>query len=174
MISLYEISVVNYIRVLESSIATLKKSESYFNESGQSLDDIIAMKLAPDMLPFALQIHSIRHHSLHAVQGVLNGEFGPPSGLAELDYAGLVSQLEETVSALKVFKEEEVNACEGQVVTFKMGKMAIPFTAENFLQSFSLPNLYFHASTAYAMLRIKGAPLGKMDFMGGMRIGLPE
>ena len=55
-----------------------------------------------------------------------------------------------------------------------MGEMEIPFTAENFVMSFSLPNLYFHAATLYDMLRIQGVPIGKTDFLGPMAMGLPQ
>jgi len=48
--------------------------------------------------------------------------------------------------------------------------MRQPFTAEGFLLSFSLPNFYFHATTAYDILRAKGVPLGKGDFMGALRL----
>jgi uncharacterized protein len=63
-----------------------------------------------------------------------------------------------------------VNALEGKDVTFKVRDMTMPFTAEDFLLSFSLPNFYFHATTAYDILRLKGVPLGKRDFMGRMRL----
>jgi uncharacterized protein len=46
----------------------------------------------------------------------------------------------------------------------------MPFTAEGFLLSFSLPNFYFHATTAYAILRMKGVPIGKRDYIGQMRL----
>jgi hypothetical protein len=55
--------------------------------------------------------------------------------------------------------------------TFQMGDFKMLFTAANFVLSFSLPNLFFHATTAYDMLRMKGAPLGKIDFLGQLRIG---
>jgi hypothetical protein len=53
-----------------------------------------------------------------------------------------------------------------------MGKTELPFTAANFLLSFSLPNFYFHATTGYDLLRAKGVNLGKMDFLGKMRMGI--
>ena len=59
---------------------------------------------------------------------------------------------------------------EGGTILFKVGDFEMPFTAENFILSFSLPNLYFHATTAYDILRMAGAPLGKMDFLGQMRM----
>ena len=62
-----------------------------------------------------------------------------------------------------------MNDLEGKDVTFKIGEFKLPFTAEGFLMSFSLPNFYFHSATAYDILRNKGVPLGKRDFMGKMR-----
>ncbi|MEI7573882.1 MAG: DUF1993 family protein, partial [Phenylobacterium sp.] len=61
-------------------------------------------------------------------------------------------------------------ALEGREVIFRIGQSQIPFTAEGFLMSFSLPNLHFHAATAYDILRQKGAPLGKRDYLGAMKI----
>jgi hypothetical protein len=72
--------------------------------------------------------------------------------------------------ALEKAKPDEVNSCEGKDVIFSVGDRKIPFTAEGFLQSFSLPNFYFHATTAYDILRNKGVPLGKRDFLGKMKL----
>ena len=64
----------------------------------------------------------------------------------------------------------EVDAFLGRDMRFAFGERQMNFTAENFLLSFSLPNFYFHAATAYDILRSKGLPLGKRDFMGRVRI----
>jgi hypothetical protein len=72
--------------------------------------------------------------------------------------------------ALQKVKPDEVNGCEGKDVLFQVGELKLPFTAEGFLLSFSLPNFYFHATTAYDILRTKGVPVGKRDFMGKMRL----
>jgi len=53
---------------------------------------------------------------------------------------------------------------------FQMRDMKMPFTAENFLLSFSQPNFYFHAATLYGILRNKGLSLGKRDFLGMPRL----
>ena len=58
----------------------------------------------------------------------------------------------------------------GKDVVFEVRDMKLPFTTEGFLLSFSLPNFYFHAATAYDILRTKGVPLGKRDFLGKMRL----
>ena len=65
---------------------------------------------------------------------------------------------------------DEINALEGKDVLFQFGDMKMPFTAEGFLLSFSVPNLHFHATTAYDILRMKGVPLGKRDYMGRPRM----
>ena len=64
----------------------------------------------------------------------------------------------------------DVDALVGRDVIFKLGERALPFTAEGFLMSFSLPNFFFHATTAYDILRHKGVPLGKRDFMGRLKM----
>jgi len=56
-------------------------------------------------------------------------------------------------------------------MVFKLGKNELPFTNQNFLLSFSLPNFYFHATTTYDILRMLGVPLGKMDFLGQIKVG---
>ena len=67
-------------------------------------------------------------------------------------------------------KAEQVNEWEGKDVVFKLGEMSMPFTAEGFLFSFSKPNLYFHATTTYNILRMKAVPLGKRDFLGALQL----
>jgi hypothetical protein len=71
---------------------------------------------------------------------------------------------------LTALRPEAVNALLGHDVTFRVGERALPFTAEGFLMSFSLPNFFFHATTAYDILRHKGAPLGKRDFLGRLKL----
>jgi len=62
-----------------------------------------------------------------------------------------------------------IDALQGKDMTFQLPNMKIPFTAENFLLSFSQPNFYFHAATTYDILRWKGIPIGKRDYMGRTR-----
>ena len=69
------------------------------------------------------------------------------------------------------FHCDQVVPLEINYISFKLlGDHKLPFTAEGFLMSFSLPNFYFHATTAYDILRTNGVPLGKRDFMGRMKM----
>ena len=80
--------------------------------------------------------------------------------------------LVDVKTQLAAVDKDDINGLAGKQVIFKFGGNDIPFTAENFVQSFALPNLQFHAATAYDILRAQGVPLGKADFLGRMRIGV--
>ena len=127
-------------------------------------------RLAPDMLPLRFQVVSVAHHSRGAMEAVKNGVFLPPTGKPDLDYGALQSLLVEARNELSALTPEAVNVLVGRDVVFKFGERALPFTAEGFLMSFSLPNFFFHASTAYDILRHSGAPIGKRDFMGKLNL----
>jgi len=121
-------------------------------------------------LPFRFQVIAVAHHSLGAIQGAQAGVFKPPAGPMDQDYAGLQKLIADTRASLAKVTRESVEALQGKDVVFELGKNKLPFTAEGFLMSFSMPNLHFHATTAYDILRIKGVPLGKRDYMGPLRM----
>ena len=122
------------------------------------------------MLPLAFQIASVAHHSIGAIEGVKAGVSGPPGAMAATTYADLQKIIADAQTALRALTPDEVNGLAGKDVVFEMGAMKLPFTAEGYLLSFSLPNFYFHASTAYDILRANGVPLGKRYFLGAMKM----
>ena len=154
-ISLYDISVASYLQTLGAVEGFLQKGLDHFTEAKTDPNDIVGVRLYDDMLPFAFQIVSVQHHSLHAIEGCKAGVFGPPGAMGELTYADLQKMVADTIAALKAMTPAEINALEGKDVAFKMGSMVAPFTAENFILSFSMPNFFFHATTAYDILRMK-------------------
>lgn len=167
--SLYNATVLTYRQILGSTINFLNKGKAHLEESGVGLTEILNAQLIEDMLPFRFQVLSVAHHSLGALKGVQNGEFGPPTP-TELDYAGLVNLVENSLAGVDAYSEEEVNSWIGKSVVFRMGGMEIPFKAEGFLMSFSLPNFYFHATTTYDILRMQGVQIGKRDFLGQLQL----
>jgi hypothetical protein len=167
---LYDATVANFLQILAAVDGFLDKSLTHFREKGIDLAEIVEARLVPDMLPFRFQIASVAHHSRGAMEAAKNGVFSPSSGKPDLDYAALQALVTEARKELSVLTPEAVNALVGNDVTFKFGERALPFTAEGFLMSFSLPNFFFHATTAYDILRHKGAPLGKRDFIGRLKL----
>lgn len=168
--SLYDATVANHLQILGAVGSFLDKSLAHFREKGIDPAEVVETRLAPDMLPLRFQIVSVAHHSRGAMEAAKNGVFVPPSGKPDLDYAALRALVAEARNELAALTPEAVNALIGREVTFKIGDRVLPFTAEGFLMSFSLPNFFFHATTTYAILRHKGAPLGKRDFMGRLNL----
>ena len=168
--SLYDATVANYLQILDAVGGYLGKSLTHFREKGVDLAQVVDARLAPDMLPLRFQIVSVAHHSRGAMEAAKTGVFTPPSAKPDLDYAALQSLVTEARNEVSVLTPEVVNALVGRDVTFKVGDRALPFTAEGFLMSFSLPNFFFHAATAYDILRHSGAPLGKRDFIGKLKL----
>lgn len=169
-VSLYELSVTNYLQTLGAVEGFVGKGLSHFNDNKVDANEIADVRLAPDMLPLRFQIHSVVHHSLGAIRGVQSGVFAPPGPVPALDFAGLQKEVTEAREELQKLKPDDVNGLAGKDMVFQIRDNKLPFTAEGFLLSFSLPNFYFHATTAYDILRSKGVPLGKRDFLGRMRM----
>jgi hypothetical protein len=171
-ISFYDASVGSYLQVLSGVAGVLDKGASHAAEADLDLQKIVMTRLRDDMMPFQFQIVSVAHHSFGAMQGLQEGSFRPPSFDLDKDYAGLQSLVAEALDGLAGLNETDVEALAEKSMVFKIGKTELPFTNKNFLLSFSLPNVYFHATTTYDILRMLGVPLGKMDFMGPMKVGV--
>ena len=169
-ISLYDASVACYLQTLGAVAALLDKGATHCAANDMALNDIVEARLHPDMLPFRFQIVSVAHHSLGAMKGVEAGTFAPPAYAPDLDYAALQKLVAEALEGLQAYSRGAVEGFEGKDVVFQVGERKVPFTAEDFLLSFSLPNFYFHAATSYDVLRMIGVPLGKRDFMGQLRM----
>jgi hypothetical protein len=168
--SLYDLSVASFLQTLGAVSGFLDKGLAHFTEKKTDLNEVVETRLFPDMFPFRFQIQAVAHHSLGAIEGVKKGEFAPPQNLPAHDYRGLQKLVADTRESLQKLDRAEVNALEGRDVFFVFRDMKMPFTAEGFLMSFSMPNFYFHATTAYDILRTKGVPVGKRDFMGQLRL----
>jgi uncharacterized protein len=169
-LSLYDASVANYLQTLGAVSGILDRSLSYFREHNVDPEQIVEARLAPDMQPLRFQIISVAQHSRGAIEGVQQGVFHPPSWKTPFDFAGLQALVAEAREVLSGLTPEAVNALGGRDLVFQLGDRKLPFTAEGFLMSFSLPNFYFHAATAYDILRTNGVPLGKRDFMGRLKM----
>lgn len=169
-ISLYDISVASYLQTLSGVAHVLQRGFDHFTDTNADPNEMVEVRLHDDMLPLRFQIWSVSHHSIGAIEGLKKGVFNPPAALPELDYSGLQKVVADATEALTKQSADEVNALTGKDMAFQFGDFKMPFTAEGFVMSFSLPNFYFHATTAYDILRNKGVPLGKRDFMGKMRL----
>ena len=169
-ISLYDASVASYLQIVPAVIAVMNKAAEHFTAQGRDLDQLLEVRLHPDMLPLRFQLLSVVHHSIDVIDAIRGGVFGPGGYDATLGFAAVQQKLEAAAKDLAALDVDGVNQLSGRPMAFVMGELNLPFTAENFVLSFSLPNVYFHAATAYDIFRQQGLPLGKRDFMGRLRI----
>ncbi|HOZ28170.1 MAG TPA: DUF1993 domain-containing protein [Hyphomonadaceae bacterium] len=169
-ITLHDASAALFIQTLGAVEGFLKRGQAHFEDNNIPLGDILETRLFSDMLPFRYQVQAAIGHSMGAIEAVKGGVFNPPYGTPTSDYGALQGEVAAALAKLKSYTPDEVNALEGNSVIFNLGDRQMPFTGEGFLLTFSLPNFHFHATTAYDILRSKGVPLGKRDYMGRIRL----
>lgn len=169
-VSLHAALVPTWLQLLGSMSGLVDKAEAWCVENRLDPNEILDARLAPDMFNFAYQVKSTAVHSWGAIEGVRRGLFEPDTPPPPADFDGLRRRVAEAVEGLEHVEPAELEGYIGRDMLFRMGKFALDFTAENFLLSFSQPNFHFHATTAYDLLRMKGLPIGKRDFIGSMAI----
>jgi uncharacterized protein len=167
--SLYAATIPSYLQILGAVGGLIAKAEAFCAEKHLPADGMIQARLADDMQPFAYQVKSTVVHSLGAIEGVRKGTFSPDTTLPPQDFPALKTRITESITALQAIESAEIDSFIGRDMRFAFGDRHIDYTAESFLLSFSQPNFYFHAATAYDILRWKGIPLGKRDFLGRTR-----
>lgn len=170
-ISLYDAVVPSYLQVLAAVSGLIDKAEQFCAESGAAPDSISGACLADDMLPFAYQILSTWTHSIGAIEGVRAGNFQPNMTPPPQSFAEQRALVQDAVTRLEQVTAEEMEGFFGKPLLFSVPgtKFERHFTGEAFLLSFSQPNFYFHATTAYDILRHKGLKIGKVDYLGAFR-----
>jgi hypothetical protein len=168
-LSLYDITVPSFRQTLGAMQGLLEKGEAHCDANGIAHSDFIEARLFDDMFPFSYQVKSTLVHSVGALNALANGVFSPDLAPPPNTFAALKQRVASGLAALDAFAPNDINAFEGKDMAFSFKDFRLPFTAENFLMSFSLPNFYFHATTAYDILRHKGVVIGKRDYMGRMR-----
>lgn len=169
--SFYDLSVGTYLQTLPAISGILDKGKAFCEQGDDECAGLIETSLHPDMKPLQFQLISVAHHSLGAIKGIQAGEFTPPPSMPDADFDTLQKLVNDAADELRAMSPESVEALSDQSLMFRAGSMELPFTAENFIRSFSLPNFYFHATTAYDILRMKGVALSKMDFLANMQPG---
>jgi len=173
--SLYDATIPSYLQILGSALGLIEKAEAFCAEKGIDEKILLAAHFGADMLPLNWQLKWLTTHSLGAINGVRAGIFQPDRATPSENFAGLRDQINATIAELQAIAPEEIDSFVGRDMKFSVPAMNIelPFKAENFLLSFSQPNFYFHATTAYDILRHQGVAIGKRDYLGKPRIKMP-
>src|SRR5262245_39668792 len=169
-LSLYDITVPAFQQMLGALSGVLEKGEAHAAEKGMAVDEWVGARLFSDMAPLSFQVKQTAAHSARALAAVREGVFSPDMTSPPETFAELKQTVAGALDAVSRYTPAEINALEGRDMRFEFRERVLPFTAENFLMSFSMPNFYFHATTAYDIFRHNGVSLGKRDFMGKLRL----
>lgn len=181
--TLYDLSVPTFLQTARALGGILDRTARHCAEIGADPDDFVEARLVPDMAPFHFQIESVKNHSVWGMQAVKTGVFAPPPLVGATPFADLRVMVGDAVAALEALNADEVNSWSGKTLdieiyqpvdeanatTSRWGPRTLAMTPETFLLSYALPNFYFHAVTAYNILRTRGVPLGKYHFQGQLR-----
>ena len=168
--SLYDVTVPSFKQTLIAVQGLIGKAEAHCSEKSIAPAEFIGARLFEDMLPFAYQVKATINHSIGALESVGRGSFSPDVSPPPETFAALKERVAGALAALDAMAPSDINAYEGRDMFFEFKGVRLPFTAQDFLFSFSMPNFYFHATTAYDILRNKGVQIGKRDFMGPLRM----
>ncbi|WP_394728958.1 DUF1993 family protein [Altererythrobacter sp. GH1-8] len=170
-LTLYEAFVPGCQQMLAGLNTVLGKGEAFAEEQGIDASELIEARLAENMWTLPWHVRSCWVHSGYAVERLEIGAFTPDFTSVPDSWDAMRAMIADAQEKLSKVTAEQLEAAADKPVPFVMGgKTLMTLTGQNMLLSFNQPNIYFHASTFYGILRMKGVPLGKMDFMGPMRI----
>ena len=172
-ISLYDAVIPSQLQIIAAVRALVDKAKNHCEDTGTAAEDVIGARLIDDMQPFSYQVKCCREHSLGAIEAVREGVFTPSLAVPPDSWDGLYEKLDEAKAGLEAVSVEEMDGFVGRSMEFRFKQTVMPFLAEHFLFSFAQPNFYFHATTAYDLLRERGFQIGKMDFVGMPRMSQP-
>jgi hypothetical protein len=164
-VSMYPVSVPVFIKHLNGLAGCLKKAQALYSEKKFDEATLISYRLFPDMFSFARQVQAAADHAKNCT-ALLAGIEAPKNDDSEKSLAELVSRVEKTIAFLNTVKPGQIDGTEEKPVTVKMRDRELNLKGQELLLNRSLPNFYFHCTTAYNILRHNGVELGKRDFMG--------
>jgi hypothetical protein len=163
--SIYQASIPVYVRQLKALSSILAKAATYAAQRKIEPAALINARLYPDMLPLARQVQSACNHARRGAARLSGAE---PERVEDKEnsFEELQALVEKTLAGLTQIDSAKVDAMAGRDITYPAGDRKVTMPAGDYLLHFSMPNFYFHVTTAYAILRHNGLEIGKDDFMG--------
>ncbi len=165
MTSLYDLTVPAFRRGFASLSAILTAGETFAREHGIAEADMLDTRLVTDMAPLTAQVQ----RASDTAKGAMVRIGGIPNlAMAddEASFAALQQRIAATLAFLDTVPRAAIDGEEDAPVTLVTSGGSVDFTGRSYVLGFVLPNFYFHITTAYALLRMRGVPIGKMDYLG--------
>lgn len=164
-ISMYTASVPRLINGLSNLSHILGKAQAH--AEAKNIDPVIFanMRLYPDMFPLSRQVQ-IACDVSKGLAARLAGVDIPAHEDTEKDLKDLQARIAKTIAFLETFKPEQIDGTEDKDIVIKRGDKEMRYKGMQFLLGHGLPNLHFHTTTTYSMLRASGVEIGKADYLG--------
>ena len=163
--SIYAITVPPILRSLTNLRAILEKAIAY--AEAKKIDPVVLLnaRLYPDMFPLVRQVQIATDVAKGAVSR-LAGLQPPKYEDNESTFPELLARIDKTIALLESTKAEQIDGAEDKVIALPVHDKTVEFRGLAYLTDFVLPNVYFHVTTAFAILRHNGVEIGKKDFLG--------
>ena len=164
-LSMYTASIPVFKQILNSLLAILDKAEAHAAEKKIDPAALLQFRLYPDMLPFTRQIQ-IACDFAKGCGARLAGAEVPSYADTEQSFAELKARINQTLAFIDGLPAEQIAGSAERAITTGSGDKVKHFTGQTYLVHYALPHFYFHATTAYDILRHNGVEIGKKNFIG--------
>ena len=164
-LSMYRASVPVFARALSNLIAILKKAEAHAGERKIDPAVLLNYRLAPDMFPLTRQVQVATDMAKGCVSRLAGAEI-PTYEDKEATFGELVARAEKCIAYLESFKPEQIEGTEDKTIVLKRPTGDVSYPGLKYLLEYVTPNVYFHCTSTYAILRHCGVSIGKKDFIG--------
>jgi hypothetical protein len=165
--SMYSLSVPVFVKTLGNLSAILAKGAAFAEQRKIDPAVLLAMRLAPDMFPLTSQVR-LACDFAKGTTARLAGDEPPKYEDNETTIAELQARIEKTIAFVQSIDPARFEGAESRTVTMTMRGEKVSFQGLSYLAHLALPNFFFHATTAYDILRHAGVDLGKRDFIGAV------
>ena len=166
-LGMYSASVPVFVRSLQNLADILAKGQTYAAEKGLGEAEMTGARLIEDMFPLTRQVQMACDSAKFAAAR-LAGVEAPSMEDSETTFDQLQGRIAQTLAFLKSVDGAKVDGSEAKTVSFSNKGGDYSFNGRDYLFQFAVPNFFFHVTTAYDILRAKGVPVGKKDFLGAL------
>lgn len=164
-LSMYQASVPVFLHGFANLSSILDKGLAFSGEQGVDPDALVQARLAEDMGPLSSQVQRASDTAKSCVARLAGVDI-PSFEDKEATFPELQERIARTVAFLGTVSAEQIDGAEDKEVLLNTRAQSFAFKGQDFLLRHSLPNFFFHVTTAYGILRHTGAPLGKLDYLG--------
>jgi hypothetical protein len=164
---LHTLTVPVLTRGLTALSTILEKARAWADESNLPHEDLLTARLIEDMGPLTMQVQRASDTAKGAAARLGEAE-APSMPDTEASFAELQERIARTIAFLESIPAEAVNGRDEATVTLTVPNRSWDFTGRSYALGFVLPNFFFHVTAAYSILRARGVPLGKQDYLGAL------